>query len=45
VCILATGGGKLGLVRFFDAINGHNSQNEDIADMTYELAKKLITDN
>lgn len=45
VCILATGGGKLGLVRFFDAINGHNSQNEDIADMTYEQAKKLITEN
>lgn len=45
VCILATGGGKLGLVRFFDAINGHNSQNEYIADMTYEQAKKLITEN
>lgn len=45
VCILATGGGKLGLVRFFDAINGLNSQNEDIADMTFEQAKKLITEN
>lgn len=45
VCILATGGGKLGLVRFFDAVNGHNSQNEDIADMTFEQAKKLITEN
>lgn len=39
VCILATGGGKMGLVRFFDAINGHNTQNEAIADMTFNLAK------
>lgn len=41
VCILAIGGGKLGLVRFFDAINGHNPQNEAIAEMTYEQAKNL----
>ena len=41
VCILNTGGGKLGLVRFFDAINGHNTQNEAIADMTYNLAKSI----
>lgn len=41
VCILATGGGKLGLVRFFDAINGHNSQNEAIAELTYEQAKNI----
>lgn len=41
VCILATGGGKLGLVRLFNAINGHNSQNEAIAQMTYEQAKNL----
>ena len=41
VCILATGGGKLGLIRLFDAINGHNSQNESIAEMTYEQAKNL----
>ena len=33
VCILATGGGKMGLVRFFDAINGHNTQNEAIAEI------------
>ena len=41
VCILATGGGKMGLVRFFDAINGHNPQNEAIAEMTYNLAKSI----
>ncbi len=41
VCILATGGGKMGLVRFFDAINGHNTQNEAIAEMTFNLAKNL----
>ena len=38
---LAIGAGKLGLVRFFDAINGHNPQNEAIAEMTYEQAKNL----
>ncbi len=41
VCIIATGGGKMGLVRFFDAINGHNTQNEAIAHLTYELASKM----
>lgn len=41
VCILATGGGKMGLVRFFDAINGHNTQNEVIAEMTFNLAKSI----
>ncbi len=41
VCILATGGGKMGLVRFFDAINGQNTQNEEIADMTFNLAKSI----
>ena len=41
VCILAIGGGKLGLVRLFDALNGHNTQNEAIAEMTYEQAKNL----
>ena len=44
VCILATGGGKMGLVRLFDALNGHNSQNEAIAEMTYEQAMKIIGD-
>ena len=41
VCILSTGGGKLGLVRLFDALNGHNSQNEALAELTYEQAKNL----
>lgn len=41
VCILATGGGKIGLVRLFDALNGHTPQNEAIAEMTYEQAKNL----
>ena len=41
VCILSSGGGKIGLVRLFDALNGHNSQNESIAEMTYEQASAL----
>ena len=41
VCILSTGGGKIGLERFFDALNGHNTQNSDIAELTYEQAKSL----
>ena len=41
VCILSTGGGKLGLIRMFDALNGHNSQNGAIADLTYEQASNL----
>ena len=41
VCILSTGGGKLGLVRFFNVVNGVNSQNEAIAELTYEQAKSL----
>ena len=41
VCILSNGGGKIGLERFFDALNGHNSQNSAIAEMTYEQAKSL----
>ena len=41
VCILATGGGKMGLVRFFDAINGPNTQNDAIAEMTFNLAKSI----
>ena len=35
VCILSTGGGKMGLIRLFDALNGHNSQNETLADLTF----------
>lgn len=41
VCILATGGGKRGLVRFFNALNGDNPQNELLAEMTYNQAKDL----
>ena len=41
VCILATGGGKPGLVRMFDALNGHNTHNEEIAELTFEQAMKL----
>ena len=41
VCILSTGGGKMGLMRLFDVLNGHNSQNEALADLTYEQASAL----
>ena len=41
VCILDQGGGKIGLLRLFDALNGHNSQNEELARLTYEQAKNL----
>ena len=41
VCILSTGGGKLGLVCLFDVLNGHNSQNEALAELTYNQAKQL----
>ena len=42
VCILSTGGGKIGLERLFDALNGHNSQNTALAELTYEQAKSLL---
>ena len=41
VCILSTGGGKIGLERMYDAINGHNSQNAALAELTYEQALNL----
>lgn len=41
VCILSTGGGKIGLERLFDAINGHNTQNAALAEMTYNQALNL----
>ena len=41
VCILAQGGGKIGLTRLFNAINGESPQNEQLADMTFNLAKSL----
>jgi ppGpp synthetase/RelA/SpoT-type nucleotidyltranferase len=41
VCILTTGGGKIGLERLFDALNGHNTHNADIAELTYNQASNL----
>ncbi|MBO4250899.1 MAG: hypothetical protein J5884_06535 [Paludibacteraceae bacterium] len=41
VAILSNGGGKMGLLRFFNTLNGHNSQNEELAEMTYEQAKNI----
>ena len=41
VCVLSNGGGKIGLERLFDAINGHNTQNTALASLTYEQAKNL----
>ena len=41
VCILSTGGGKIGLERLFDVLNGHNSQNTALAGLTFEQAKNL----
>ena len=41
VCILSKGWGKKGLVQLFDVLNGHNSQNEEIAEITYEQASAL----
>ena len=41
VYVIANGGGKIGLVHLFDTINGHNTQNEEIAEVTYNLAKSM----
>lgn len=41
VYILRTGGGKIGLNRLFDTLNGHNTQNEQLAELTYEQARNL----
>ena len=41
VCILSTGGGKIGLERMFDALNGYNAQNASLAELTYDQAKHL----
>ena len=41
VYILRTGGGKIGLNRLFDTLNGHNAQNEQLAELTYEQARNL----
>ena len=42
VCILFNGGGKLGLEYLFDVLNGHNSQNTVLAELTYEQAKSIF---
>ena len=41
VSILSQGGGKIGLLRFFNALNGHNSQNEELAEITFKQASNL----
>ena len=41
VYILRTGGGKIGLNRLFETLNGHNAQNEQLAELTYEQARNL----
>ena len=41
VCILSQGGGKIGLLRMFNALNGHNSHNEELAELTYNQASAL----
>lgn len=41
VLILATGGGKIGLTRLFNALNGESPQNELLAEMTYNQAMNL----
>lgn len=41
VYVLSTGYGKMGLTQLFDMINGHNSQNEALAELTYEQALNL----
>ena len=41
VCILAQGGGKIGLLRFFNTLNGQDSQNEELAELTYKQASNL----
>ena len=41
VCILAQGGGKIGLLRFFNTLNGQDAQNEELAELTYKQASNL----
>ncbi len=41
VCVLSTGGGKIGLERLFDILNGHNSHNVELAELTYTQALNL----
>ncbi len=41
VYILAQGGGKIGLTRLFNAINGEGAQNEFLAQAAFDAAKNL----
>lgn len=41
VCILSTGGGKIGLERLFDALNEYSEQNAALAELTYNQACML----
>ena len=44
ICIVATlsqGGGKNGLLKLFDILNGHNSDNKELAELTYQQAAAL----
>ena len=41
VCILSSGGGKIGLKRLFDALNGTSEQNAALAELTYDQAAAL----
>ena len=41
VCILSQGGGKIGLLHFFNALNGQNPQNKELAELTYKQASNL----
>ncbi|MBR4565141.1 MAG: hypothetical protein IKO26_11880 [Paludibacteraceae bacterium] len=41
VYILQQGGGKIGLLHFFNALNGDNSQNRELAELTFNQAANL----
>ncbi len=41
VHILKTGGGRRGLIKLFETVNGHSQQNEVLADIVYEQASRL----
>ena len=41
VCILSSGGGIMELKRMFDTLNGHNSQNDAIAELSFKQAANL----
>ena len=41
VCILKQGGGKIGLKRLYDVLNGESEQNSELAQLTYDQAAAL----